>query len=111
MDDRAETGLALDNGVWDTHLLAKGRKEDNELDGVDIVGDEDERSLLVLNQANDVVETVLGSVGLLADILLLLAILDSSGLLDQALLLLGLGLRAVLVEELESLGSDWTVSV
>lgn len=104
MDDRAETGLALNDGVRDTHLLAEGRKEDNELDGVNIIGDEDERSLLVLNQADDVVETVLGSVGLLADVLLLLALLDSGGLLEETLLLLGLGLRAVLVEELESLG-------
>ena len=67
MDDRSETGLALDDGVWDTHLLAESGKEDNELNGVDIVGDEDEGSLLVLNEANNVVETVLDGVGLLGD--------------------------------------------
>lgn len=55
------------------------------------------------------VETVLDGVGLLADILLLLALLDSSGLLEETLLLLGLGLRAVLVEELEGLGSGVAV--
>lgn len=104
VDDRAKTGLALDDGVGDTHLLAQGRKEDNELDGVDIVGDEDEGSLLVLNQADNVVETVLDGVGLLGDILLLLALLDGGSLLEETLLLLGLGFRAVLVEELESLG-------
>lgn len=104
MDDSAETGLALDDGVRDTHLLAEGRKEDDELNGVNIVGDEDKRSLLVLDQTNNVVETVLGSVGLLGDILLLLALLDGGGLLEETLLLLGLGLRAILVEELESLG-------
>ena len=109
MDDRSETGLALDDGVWDTHLLAESGKEDNELDGVNIVGDEDEGSLLVLNEANNVVETVLDGVGLLGDILLLLALGDSSGLLGQALLLLGLGLRAVLVEELEGLGGGVAV--
>jgi len=109
VDDRSETGLALDNGVWDTHLLAESGKEDNELDGVDIVGDEDEGSLLVLNEANNVVETVLDGVGLLGDILLLLALGDGGGLLGQALLLLGLGLRAVLVEELEGLGSGVAV--
>jgi len=85
VDDRAETGLALDDGVRDTHLLAEGRKEDNELDGVDVVGDEDERSLLVLNQADDVVETVLGGVGLLADVLLLLALLEGGSLLEETL--------------------------
>lgn len=109
VDDRAETGLALDNGVRDTHLLAERGKEDDELNGLDIVGDEDERSLLVLNQANNVVETVLDSVGLLADILLLLALLDGGSLLEETLLLLGLGLRSVLVEELESLGSGVAV--
>lgn len=105
VDDSAETGLALDNGVGDTHLLAESRKEDNELNGVDIVGDEDEGSLLVLDEADNVVETVLDGVGLLGDILLLLALLDGGSLLEETLLLLGLGLRAVLVEELESLGS------
>lgn len=109
MDDRAETGLALDDGVGDTHLLAEGGEEDDELDGVDIVGDEDERSLLVLNEADDVVETVLDGVGLLADVLLLLALLDGGGLLQETLLLLGLGLRAVLVEELEGLGGGVAV--
>ena len=104
MDDSAETGLALDNGVGDTHLLAEGRKEDDELNGVNIVGDQDKRSLLVLDETNDVVQTVLDGVGLLADILLLLALLDGSSLLEETLLLLGLGLGAVLVEELESLG-------
>jgi len=109
VDDRSETGLALDNGVGDTHLLAKGRKEDNELNGLDVVGDEDERSLLVLDQADNVVETVLDGVGLLGDILLLLALLDGGSLLEETLLLLGLGLRSVLVEELESLGSSVAV--
>jgi hypothetical protein len=109
VDDRSETGLALDNGVRDTHLLAKRGKEDDELNGLDIVGDEDERSLLVLNQADDVVETVLDSVGLLGNILLLLTLLDGGSLLEETLLLLGLGLRSVLVEELESLGSSVAV--
>lgn len=104
MNNSTETGLALDDGVGHTHLLAERRKEDNELDGVDVVGDEDKRGLLVLDEADHVVQTVLDSVGLLADILLLLALLDGGSLLEETLLLLGLGLRAVLVEELEGLG-------
>lgn len=104
MDDSSESGLALDDGVRDTHLAAESGKEDNQLNGVNIVGDEDEGSLLVLDQADDVVETVLDDVGLLGDVLLLLALLDGGGLLQETLLLLDLGLRAVLVEELESLG-------
>lgn len=109
MDNRAETGLALDDGVRDTHLLAQRRQEDDQLDGVDVVRDQDKRSLLVLNQADDVVQAVLDSVGLLADVFLLLALLDGGGLLQQTLLLLGLGLRAILVQELESLGGGVAV--
>lgn len=106
VNDSAESSLALDDGVGNTHLAAEGGEEDDELDGVDIVGDEDERRLLVLNEADNVVETVLDDVGLLADVLLLLALLDGGGLLEKTLLLLGLGLGTVLVEELEGLGSS-----
>lgn len=109
VDDRAETSLALDNGVWDTHLAAESWKEDNELNWVDIVWNEDEGGLLILDQANNVVETVLDGVWLLGDVLLLLALSDGGSLLDETLLLLGLGLWAVLVEELESLGSGVAV--
>ena len=104
VNDGTEPGLALDNGVWHTHLSAEGWEEDNKLDRVNIVRDQDKRGLLVLDEADDVVETVLGSVWLLGDVLLLLALADGGGLLVQALLLLGLGLWSVLVEELESLG-------
>jgi hypothetical protein len=56
-----------------------------------------------------VVETVLGGVRLLADILLLLAIGDSGSLLGKTLLLLSLGLGTVLVEDLERLSSQISV--
>lgn len=104
VDDGTEPGLALDDGVWDTHLAAEGGEEDHQLNGVNVVGDQDEGSLLVLDEANNVVETELGSVGLLGNILLLLALGDGGSLLGETLLLLGLGLRSVLVEELESRG-------
>lgn len=109
MDNSSQTGLALDDGVRDTHLAAEGREEDDELNGVDVVGDQDERSLLVLNETDNVVETVLDGVGLLGDILLLLALSDGGGLLEETLLLLSLGLGAVLVEELEGLSSGVAV--
>lgn len=106
MNNCSETSLALDDGVRNTHLAAKSGEEDNQLNRVDIVGNQDERSLLVLNETDNVVETVLDSVGLLGDILLLLALGDGGGLLVQTLLLLSLGFRAVLVEKLEGLGSS-----
>jgi hypothetical protein len=105
VNDSAEPGLALDDSVGNAHLAAEGGEEDDKLDGVNIVGDEDERGLLVLNEADNVVETVLDNIGLLADVLLFLALLDGRGFLEKTLLLLGLGLGTVLVEELEGLGS------
>ena len=105
VDNGTQTSLALDNGVRDTHLTAESGKEDNQLNGVNVVGNQDERGLLVLDETNNVVETVLDVVRLLADVLLLLALSDSGGLTVETLLLLGLGLRTVLVEELEGLGS------
>lgn len=109
MDNGTKTGLALDDSIGYTHLTAQSGKEDNQLDGVNVVGNQNERSLLVLNEANNVVETVLDVVGLLAGVLLLLALGDGGSLSVETLLLLSLGLRAVLVEELEGLGSGIAV--
>ena len=69
VDDRAETGLALDDDVGDTHLAAESGEEDNKLDGVNIVGDDDKGSLLGLDEGNTVVQTVLDEEGLLGVLL------------------------------------------
>lgn len=97
VNNGTEPGLALDYGVGNTHLAAESGEEDDELDGVDIVGDEDERSLFVLDETDNMVQAKLGGVGLLADILLLLALGDGGSLLGETLLLLRLRFRAVLV--------------
>ena len=65
MDDRAETSLALDDDVGDTHLAAESGEEDDELDGVDVMGNDDESGLLGLDEGDAVVETVLYEEGLL----------------------------------------------
>lgn len=109
VDNGSKTSLALDDGIGNTHLAAEGGHENNHLDGIDIIRNENQRSFLVLNQAHDVVETVLDSVRLLADILLLLALGDGGRLLVETLLLLGLGFRAVLVQKLEGLRSGVAV--
>jgi hypothetical protein len=109
VDNSSETSLALDDGVGNTHLAAESGEEDNQLNGVDVVSNQDQGGLLVLNETDNVVETVLDGVGLLGDILLLLALGDGGGLLEQTLLLLNLGLGAVLVEELEGLGGSVAV--
>ena len=108
MDDCSETSLALDDGVGNTHLAAKSGKEDNQLDGVDVVSNQDERGLLVLNETDNVVETVLDGVGLLGDVLLLLALGNSGGLLVETLLLLSLGFGAGHLTKRERLRLGWT---
>ncbi len=109
VDNSSQAGLALDDGIGNAHLPAQGRQEDDELDGVDVVGNKDKSSLLVLDQADNVVETVLDSIWLLADVLLLLALLDGRSLLEETLLLLGLRLRSVLVQDFEGLGGGVAV--
>jgi hypothetical protein len=56
VDERAEAGLALDNAVGHAHLAAERRQPDDNLDRVDIVGNDDQLGLLLLNQASDVVD-------------------------------------------------------
>lgn len=102
----SETSLTLDDGVRNTHLSAESRDEDNELDGVDVVGNKNKLGLLVLDEGNNVVETVLNNVRLLRDVLLLLALSDGSSLLGETLLLLSRSLGTVVVQELESLSSS-----
>jgi len=109
VNNSSKTSLALDDGVRDTHLAAESGKEDNQLNRVNVVGDQNKGSLLVLDEADNVVETVLDVVGLLGDILLLLALGDGSGLLEETLLLLSLRLGAILVQKLEGLGSSVAV--
>lgn len=65
VDNSTETSLALNNDVRNTHLATESGEEDNELNGVDIVSNDNERSLLGLNESNTVVQTVFDEEGLL----------------------------------------------
>ena len=65
MDNGAKTGLALDNDVGNPHLSAEGRKVNNQLNWVDVVGNYDQGGLLSLNKGNSVIETILDEEGLL----------------------------------------------
>lgn len=97
-----KTGLGLDNAVWDTHLAAESRQPKDKFNRVNIVSNDNELSLLGLDKSGDVVDTVL-------DVDRLLTLVNSgasSGSLSKLLqsqLLLDLGFRAVLVEQLEQL--------
>jgi hypothetical protein len=102
----AQSSLALDNGEGDIHLLAKSGKPDNQLDGVNVVGDDDQLGLLLLNEGGNVLQAVLehgrgragpGGGGL-----------TSSGGLGGGLeadVLGGISLGLVLHQQLEQLGS------
>ena len=56
VDQAPQPGLALDDAVGNPHLAAQGRQEDHELDGIHIVSDRHQLSLLVLHQGGDSVD-------------------------------------------------------
>lgn len=107
VDDGTESGLVLDDNVRNTHLSAKSGEEDDELDRVNVIGDNDERCLLGLDESDTVVKTVLDEEGLLGVLGggLVVTSLGLSLLVQSSLLLLG-GLRLVLVHQLEQLGGS-----
>ena len=102
VDELAEACLALDEGVGDALLAAEGRQEDEQLDGVDVVGHDDELGLARLDELGHVVKTELEHDGL-GGLLGISTTLLGLGLLLKALLLLLLGLRLVLGEKLKQL--------
>lgn len=55
----AQTGFALDDDIGNTHFATKSGKEDNQLDGVDVVSNDYEGRLLRLDEGDAVVQTVL----------------------------------------------------
>jgi hypothetical protein len=98
-----KSALALDNGIWNSVLAAERWEPDDDLDRVDVVGNQHQRSLLGLNQLGNVVDTVLDDVSLL-DLDWSAGNLGSGGSLQAS----GLGdlvLRRVLLGQLECLGS------
>jgi len=97
--ESSETRLALDDAVRDVGLTAQSGKPDNNLDGDNIVSDDDELSLAVLNQLGDMVDSELDE-----DRLLLALLLTSHlglSLSTTAEQLLSARLSTVLVQELE----------
>ena len=81
VDEFAESGLVSDDGIGNVESLAEGGEENNGLDGIDVVGDEDQLGSLLLNEVGDVVETELKGDGLLSlFILLILSLFSGSAL-------------------------------
>lgn len=103
MDNSSQPGLALDDAIRHSHLLAECWEVDDEFDRVDIVSNDDELGLLVLDERDDVVEPELDSLWL-GGLLWGGSVLGGLGDLGESLLLLSTGLRSVGVEEFEELG-------
>jgi len=59
VNDSTETSFAFHNDIRNTHLATEGGQEDDELDRVNIMSDDDENSLLSLDEGDDVVKAVL----------------------------------------------------
>lgn len=77
VNDRAETSLPLHNDVGNTHLAAECGEEDDELDGVDIMSNDDKRRLLGLDEGDGMVETVLDKQRLLGILLRIISWWDT----------------------------------
>ena len=103
VDQSTKSSLALEDAEWNILLSAKSWEPADELNWVNIVGDDDELGLLVLDQRGYLMDTVLDGKWLLL-ITLLTGSLGFSNLLETSLLLLG-GLWRVLLQELQQLGS------
>ena len=58
VNDSAETSFAFHDDIRNTHLATEGGQEDDELDGVDIMSDDDKSSLLSLDEGNYMIKTV-----------------------------------------------------
>jgi len=95
VDEFAQVGLASDEAEWHSLLSAESGEEADHLDGVDVVGDDNEFGGSILNQLGHVVETKLDVEGLGAGGLVSLG---SSRCL-QSSLLFSAGLGAVFGEQ------------
>lgn len=114
-----EASFALDNDIGDAHLTAQSRQENDQLDGVDVVSDDDEGSLLGFDEGDDMIQAIFSEQRLLRILkghvikklslkrvgyyLRFVTSGNSLGCGLETLLLFLLSLRTVLVQELEQL--------
>jgi len=98
VDELTKVGLSTDEAVWGTTLSAESGEEAHQLDGVNVVGNDNELGGLLLNELGDVVESELDVDGLGSGFGV------ATGALLKSVLLLLAGLGRVLREELGELG-------
>ena len=70
MHNSSEMICTLHNDVGNAHLAAQGREEDDELDGVDVMRDDNEGSFLGFDEGDDVVEAIFHEEGFLGVLLI-----------------------------------------
>jgi len=92
VDDSAESSLGLNEAEGDILLSAELREPDDGLDGVNIVSNDDESSLLLLNELGDVVQTEFNRDGGLGAGVLVAGLILSGGLQSLVSLLFVFGL-------------------
>jgi len=88
VNDSAETSFAFYNDVGNTHLATEGGQEDDELYGVDIMSDDDESSLLGLDEGYNMIKTIFDEQRFLRVLGILIGNSSSSSSLETGLLLL-----------------------
>jgi len=108
VNETSKTCLALNDAVWNSHLSAQGWQEDDDLNGLDVMGNDNELSLFLLYHANNSVDSAGQQEGLLGGLVSsTFHSLNSAGL--QTFALLQFALRSVLIGELEELGSSLSI--
>jgi len=100
VDELTEVGLSADEAEGDTLLSAKSGQVNNDLNRVDVVGDDNHLGLVLFNKSGHVVETKLEVHGLVG-----LLLLTGFGLSLKSKRLLLVGLRSVLGKQFKELGS------
>lgn len=103
MNECSESCLSLDEGVWDSLLSAECGDVENELDGINIVSNNDEFGCTILNESCDMVKSEFNGERLGSNLFILLSLdlVGSFSLESSCLLFMSLWL--VLTEELEKL--------
>ena len=100
VDELSKVGLATDEAEGDTLLAAESGKMDDELDGVDVVGNDDKLGLVLLNESGHMVKAKLEVHGLVT----LTCSFASLSLASHSRGLLSAGLRHVLGHQFNELG-------
>jgi hypothetical protein len=104
VDELSESCLSLDEAIGDSLLSAESGEEHHHLEGVDVVGDNDELGLAFFDEGGHVVETELED-DWLGGLLGISATFLDLGFLQESLLLFLVGLGLVLSEQFKELGS------